>query len=461
MVKPSKSANAGGKAKSSSGNGSPAPKSGAGTPANTSSFHYFANQHMAAACKADKERIHKACDTPEGQKESADSAGKARLDTRVAPPGSAKARLQSSFKRGVRALDGVGKVKSKYKNNKQNDWLQQHCTGLWNKPGGTKESTEGFQEQIKKDVDEAIANYKTLGQENLDKIRNFADDYMKGHASEVAQGMAEKAAQRTALYRIPVVNGLVAFYSRWEGLGTLIGNVAGAIATDDMARKFDALQKEMQDISEKLAELEGLVKGGLEDAMANTMSALALANPCIKARKCLLVPYKDADKTAKGNGCCPGQTGHHVLPGAMFSKYAPVTETKTDSKGLSTSTTTMKAVGPRDCWKKYDHNSALTMCLEGTTNRATNGSHGLAHKGTAEVLDDVLGKPDMSYTEAKERISKMLAKPYGCNPDCIKAQLDESYKKMHACGDLKNAQVTPHSGESGGGPKLPDTNTPM
>jgi hypothetical protein len=88
-------------------------------------------------------------------------------------------------------------------------------------------------------------------------------------------------------------------------------------------------------------------------------------------------------------------------------------------------------------------------------------NHGLAHKGTAEVLDKQLGQPDMDYTSARDKIAEMIAKPYGCNPDCIKAQLDDSYQKMHSCGDVKQAKVTPHSGESGGGPKLPDTNTPM
>ena len=185
--------------------------------------------------------------------------------------------------------------------------------------------------------------------------------------------------------------------------------------------------------------------------MASTQAGIAYANPCIKARKCMLLPYKDTDKTAQGNGCCPGQTGHHVLPGAMFYNYAPETHPKTGK-------VSMKKAGQRDCWKKYKHGDAPTICLEGTTNRATNGSHGLAHKVTNELIRDHRSSPDMSYETASGEISKLLGTPFGCNPDCIKAQLDAYYKKVHNCGDLGGAKVTPHSGEPGGGPDV--TNSP-
>jgi hypothetical protein len=269
---------------------------------------------------------------------------------------------------------------------------------------------------------------------------------MKNHVKETLGAAAEKAARRAAISRFPTLMAFIGRLSLYEGLGKLLGNVAGAIATDDMSRMYDAIEKELAEIQAKLAEAEKLLtQGGLEDAMASTMSGIAIANPCIKARKCLLVPFKDTGKTAKGNGCCPGQTGHHVLPDAMFKQYEAKPDAAPGSK--------MKADGKnRACWGKYKHADAPTMCLEGTTNRATNGSHGLAHKATEVAFDDMLGQENMGYEEARNRISRILSKPLGCNPDCIKAQLDDYYKSAHTCGKLEGAQVTPHSGKPNSGP---------
>jgi hypothetical protein len=42
-------------------------------------------------------------------------------------------------------------------------------------------------------------------------------------------------------------------------------------------------------------------------------------NPCVKAKRCMLVP-KRRQKNKKG-GCCPGQTGHHIVPKHHFKDF--------------------------------------------------------------------------------------------------------------------------------------------
>jgi hypothetical protein len=431
------------------------PKPGHISTSNTAAFHYFDSKHMDKECENDKKRIIDQCnDKADAAEESKKSVDSARLDPKKT--NATTRALGTTLKKGLTAIDGLGKTKSGYKLNDKNKWMENHCGGLWHKPGGVTDpkdkkipNTEAFKDQIKDKVGELTKAAEDAEKVAKEKLENYAKDYFKDHAKDVMDSAAEKAAKRAALIRTPALAGLLSRLGMWESMGHIIGNAAGAIVTGDMETKFNAVVKTVEDAVEKVAEYKKLLTTGLEDAMASTMAGIAVANPCIKARKCLLVPYKDAGKTAKGNGCCPGQTGHHVLPSSMFNKYAPVT----DDKGI----TTMKADGKRDCWKNYDHDQALTMCLEGTTNRATNGSHGLAHAGTGEILEKERSSPDMPYTKARDKIAAMFATTYGCEAKCITAQLDASLKDKHSCGDLSKANVTPHSGESGGGPVAPKT----
>lgn len=426
------------------------PKVSPVSTSNTAAYHYFARKDMKEACAVDKKRIEDACN----DKEDAEKASKASVAGAKLNPERTNATTRSltaTLKKGLTAIDGLGKAKSKYVPNDNNKWMQNHCGGLWHKPGGVTDpqgkkipNTEAFKEQIKDKVGEMGALAENAEKQAMEKLNNYAKDYFKEHASDIGGKAADKVAKRVALSRTPALSGLIARLGTLEALGHAIGNTAGAIVTNDIETKFNAVVQAVQDAQQKVAEYKALLTNGLEDAMASTMAGIALNNPCIKARKCLLVPYKDADKTHKGNGCCPGQTGHHVLPSSMFNKYEPQT---VNGK------TTMKEAGPRECWKKYRHNDALTMCLEGTTNRATNGSHGLAHKGTDEIVGRHRTSPDMPYATARDKVAKMFATAFGCNADCIKAQLDDSLKNKHSCGDLESkGQVTPHSGEPGGGP---------
>jgi hypothetical protein len=187
---------------------------------------------------------------------------------------------------------------------------------------------------------------------------------------------------------------------------------------------------------------------------ANIMSLMAQLDPCVRARKCMLVPYKNTkgigDKAAKeirdseegggglkaiaqarhGNGCCPGQTGHHILPDAM--------------------------VDPAKC-PGYDYDMAPTVCLEGTNNHAGHGSHGMAHgnlKTSIQRYKTRTKKDTIPYADAKKHglDAIELAGVGHCERACLEAQLDKHYKGC--VGKELNAD----SG-SGGAKKAPDTGT--
>ncbi|NHZ38464.1 hypothetical protein [Massilia rubra] len=341
------------------------------TTSNTVAFPYFHNANLGTNCKADAQRVEDNC-TRNGRPQK-----KSPKKTKFA---------------ALNKLNAEAKKDSKFKVNDKNQWIADHCSGLWRKPGSKrgkkgaeKFNTAEFKATVSKDISGLVTDLLTYGNE---KTRAIASEKL----------LLEKP-------------------------------------------------------------------GPMEDAMATLMAAVAESNPCIKARKCRLVPYEKVSDTENGKGCCPGQTGHHVIPNAMFDTFAPVTETVGEGNKKKT-VTAMKSQGLRKCWDTYKENEALTICLEGTANRDANGSHGFAHAGTEEIIKIFRNSPNMRYIDARNLITNMLARMFGCNKDCLADQLDDRlagyYKKGPDCGVFPDdAMVTPHSGRGGGGPNLPADSDPL
>lgn len=347
---------------------------------NTAAYHYFHNRVPSKPCKEDKDRIENECKaTPENKEKSSSAKDRAVLSGNAHPD--AKAHTEN-LKKSVSALDKGVKDKIGFQVDHSNRWMENHCSGLWHKPGG------GSPDKSAEPKAPVAAGEKAAKKPQISNTKGFSEQ----------------------------VNSLIPGISK-----TLLGS------------------------------------GEMEDLMACTMAGIAEANPCIKARKCLLIPYNQVPKSDDGSGCCPGQTGHHVLPNAMFNFYEPKLK-KNPKVNEPIYTTYMAKTGKRKCWIKYDPQQALTICLEGTTNRETNGSHGLAHKHTAALLETQRHAQDMPYKKARNKITKMLEKMFGCNAKCLNEQLDNSLKEKHdneTCNDLEGAQVSPHSGETGGAPIAP------
>ena len=123
---------------------------------------------------------------------------------------------------------------------------------------------------------------------------------------------------------------------------------------------------------------------------------------CAKKRKCLLVPYNNAD-----NVCCEGMTGHHIVPGSALRDSLP------------------------NC---YNHSEALTTCVVGMSNHK--GLHGFIHMRLRDAVKKIRKQKD---TPCKVKYSKLLSASvdsfdettnYVCDRKCIEKELKENLESQ-------------------------------
>lgn len=151
----------------------------------------------------------------------------------------------------------------------------------------------------------------------------------------------------------------------------------------------------------------------------------------------MLVPYKNTGVSPKakaqakhGQGCCPGQTGHHILPDSMTAGRCP----------------------------GYDHGEAPVICLEGTTHFPGWGSHGEAHQKLKDKIKDYRkdrsakkSSPNtISYKDAS-RLGIDAVREAGarqCDAACLQAQLDAHYQNCENTNGVSQ-DLTPTDGTSG------------
>jgi len=137
-------------------------------------------------------------------------------------------------------------------------------------------------------------------------------------------------------------------------------------------------------------------KGASRTKQAADKATADANTKCVQAMRCFLRPYSPA----KGKmGCCPGQTPHHVPPKSMM-------------KGI----------------KNYKMESAMCVCLEGASQHV--GSHGKNHAAIdyAAKKSGKLVKGKCKLGDYNQICANAVAQQCDCNPDCIKAQLDDQIK---------------------------------
>lgn len=391
----------------------------AGT-SNTGPIFYFSNKTVKGKCEKEKKAIKKACDDEKDKSQAAAKKAKASNGKLGA--------ITEKVQDGLNRVEGAVKDAYQYKPNGDNAWMDGHCHGLWVKPMAKADQFEKFQGELKKIEDGLKADMQTLMDAATGKALDMAKDKMIAYGEKAA--LREAAAATTLV--APVVGEVVV-------VGMTIWNVvdgvwtAGKVALDaiDLAKKakeaYDKLKPQLEGIQKLLSK-----KVTPSSVLADMMTAMATANPCIMARRCSLVPYDKTEGIGKassgkeqatsGQGCCPGQTGHHVLPGAMFD------------------------TGNNPCGKPYKHEKAPVICLEGANNHV--GSHGLAHAGLKESIDAYKEKnpgKQISYKDASERaISAVRLTNPLCSKECLQAQLDRYYKDGMQCRD--DAKLKPNAG---------------
>jgi len=150
---------------------------------------------------------------------------------------------------------------------------------------------------------------------------------------------------------------------------------------------------------------------GKEKAVAKSASQ----DKCMAARRCRLVPF-NAKPEDGINGCCPAQTGDHIIPKSSFFK-------KSVPKPISSAVPS----DYMDGWSEYDINAAPCMCLEGGS---CTGSHGLRHAHHKAFSKVAHGAHVSFNSEVKHCASGAKAVAPECNQACLEAQLKEGHKGM-------------------------------
>jgi hypothetical protein len=196
---------------------------------------------------------------------------------------------------------------------------------------------------------------------------------------------------------------------------------------------------------------------------ARAIKKAAMASECAKARRCALIAFSKSTKESswRGTGCCPGQTGHHILPDAMFrdpdkdiiaAAQAKWESARAGRKGTTmprSSKPLMKGWGGNSVRKceGYSDMAAPVMCLEGPNGSC--GSHGMMHGLTERTLKKI-DKDLKKYTTVRDALTSTIGKVTGCSKACLAAQLDQYYKKAYCDGKLEDAEIHPHSGKAHG-----------
>ncbi|MBL8300006.1 MAG: DUF4150 domain-containing protein [Rhodanobacteraceae bacterium] len=332
--------------------------------------------------------------------------------------------------------------------NGKNDWVDEHCGGLWVKPTTLSDEFNKAKEQLDKIMNLLQQDKLTIVQTVFFEMLGMAKDQLGlGYVLRKGGGLAVRA----------LLKNIVGGAAGTTGVGLVVtGAMAAWTVTDfistatELAEKLGPLGQEhlddLLDIDKLKQKAMDKLKGYQENpmqAVADMQTAAAKLNACVKARKCMLVPFNktDARDAAKsGEGCCPGQTGHHVMPGAMF-------------EGNSCYDNVMVGARPLNM-----HNNAPTICVEGVNN--SHGSHGQAHAELKKQLQNrgLKNGDPVDYDKARDASVAAIREAGAghCSEECLKKQLDAYYDK---CKDKK---LRAHSGEnskdadSSGGGAIPD-----
>ncbi len=373
---------------------------------NTPVTYYIDNADVKRDCKQDFQKIDKACEK----------------ETDRSPKNKHPVLRKMLGDKPVAALDRMAtKIKGgKFQDTADTGWMS-HCDGLWVKPSSS--------------INEDLLEFNSMLKDMSKDVSKAVESQVKPLVEKVTQEIKDKAIAEA---KEKAVKAGIRGGARWGvGLsGAAVGGV-GAIVTETIATAWNIYDwgktgyqaatmgveaygaiKEIGTVlniaetaSRELSALgDNIANKTPTDLMADGMGVLSRLDPCTRARRCMLVPY-DKTQTATslgGSGCCPGQTGHHVLPDEMTKNG--------------------------NC-PGYEHGEAPTVCVEGAN--GSNGSHGRIHRNMSERIRrhtrGLFGNPDaISYTKARDLGIRSMEDTFPeskCDSKCLRAQLDAYYKK--------------------------------
>ena len=386
-------------------------------PSNTPTFPYVSRGFLGGhPCKDEEKRIKRAC---EPEKDHSETRQTLKKQSKMA-----------EMLRKFRTKSGKGR-----RDGSDWHWTDDHCDGL----GAMVNSYAQAREYAGK-LQDAYKNLPSeLGLMNALK-EQLTDMAFNAGRNAAAKWGAKAAAKQLAGSAVPAWgNAAMALWSAVDA-AVAVGEVSEirAVATESLER-LEVLTKkasDLQNLAQKFGDVTNMSDEDVLKLASEGQDMLATLNDCTRARKCNLVPYK-ADgagnligqggkskvESAVGGGCCPGQTGHHLIPEASLKEQCP----------------------------KYDHSMAPTVCVEGFSQN--HGSHERAHQALAKRHEMKLeaGKvsPDgrMSMDDALDAGADSHKDAFplsGCSKECIRAQLESYYAMCRgARPQMVNAQAKP------------------
>ncbi|NHZ81342.1 hypothetical protein F2P44_18975 [Massilia sp. CCM 8695] len=403
------------------------------TSANSPTSIYLDTFNKHPSCADDEKVVKDKCKPEPEQSEEDKKKGKPKPERKG---------LGGKLATAAKALDDAGKLAAGYKRDPGsktafdgNGWMEDHCTGQWISPIHTADPE--FEKKLTEMLENIEDKRLRLMLDGFDELVEVAVAKVGPVAQEMATNFLIRAGLKAGV-GVLTAETLLGPYLMGAWTATdlvLTAKELAAMAGDKGKAALDALEK-TKNIGDKAKDILGSYKKEPHRAHADAMSLMAQLDTCLRARKCLLVPYKNADSDGRtdkeesarrtaasgkkatvtnskaksqakhGHGCCPGQTGHHILPNAM--------------------------VEGADC-PGYDYDNAPTMCLEGANNAALHGSHGMAHNNLKVAMFDYTkktGKSKLSYADAKKHAidAVQMAGAIQCKRECLEAQLDAHYK---------------------------------
>lgn len=404
-------------------------------PSNTALFPYVSRGWRGHACKKEEDRINKACDDPDPNDPN---------------------RSRTPRKRNV-PLRGRASTTANSPSAGGQHWTDKHCSGLLrikNNTGADKiqDALQSMDEEIAS-LHQYLTDYDNLAKLIQQEVEDWA--VRQGVKLGVKAGARQLAGSFVPLAG-NVAMGLWSAYDAASFAGELASKREEIMALIDEVKNLDDQIKKATDLKDRLENIRngtpGIGPDGSPDSpnkvLGDMQEALALTNACLRARKCSLVPYRSADHIAKqessgrasevetartgGGGCCPGQTGHHLIPGTVMRP-------KVKRSGVW-------VPDGRGC-DNYNHATAPTVCVESALKDA--GSHKRAHDAydaaQQERVDasrnfsswNPFASPpvedgSMSMEETIDTAVDSFQEAFplsGCSRRCIEAQLKDYYNK--------------------------------
>jgi hypothetical protein len=368
-----------------------------GNPANTALFPYISQGFWDSnPCKDETTRIERECG-----KEEDDSEYKRSL----------RPKKKKFPKLGQRKKNGEGGAWH---------WTDDHCDGLQfpNNTGRAEEFMQQAEDAFQSAKDELLS---------LEGLGGLMLEYAQGAGLKIAGKILLKAGVKQAAgSSVPLAGNIaMGLWTVWDVVSG-IGDVSEInLVVQEYANQLRSVTDQLGNMKSVLDRYRDPVTGQLSveklpTLMGDIQDAIAQMNACLRMRKCNLVPYstkghqKKAGKsneveTSNNGGCCPGQTGHHLVPDTMIdSSMCP----------------------------GYKHGDAPTVCVESALKDA--GSHGRVHNAMDEALENKFnagkvagGKINMQEAiDAAVRSHKKAFPLSLCDDACIRAQLKDYYDSL-------------------------------